>query len=133
MASSCQTPERLVELLFDADATLNLRSPGVLAALVPTNIRLIWTSYVFENELSALQRELELLRDSGRAHVEAVLVRSAAHDACKAMRRDGVDRGEAESIAWSRNTPAPSSATGCPGLDSTGRCLAQPRAHLVPA
>ncbi len=92
-----------MELLLDADATINLRSLGVLEVLLKSDITLTWTSYVFENELSSLQAELGPLRMSRRLHVAEVRTRTTAHALYKQLKQDGVDKGEAEAIAWSRN------------------------------
>lgn len=126
-----------MELLFDTDATLNLRSLGVLDLIIKTNLTLIWTGYVFENELSNLQTELGPLRQSGRIQVQSLAVRTPAHGAFKALQQQGVDKGEAEAIAWSRSSPtqnrrlfvsddkrARNTADGDPPAISSAECVA---------
>ncbi len=95
-----------IELVLDADATINLRSLGLLEVLVRSGVDLAVTSHAFENELSSLQAELVPHRDSGRIAVPAVVVRTPAHRAYKELlRQKGVDKGEAEAIAWCRDNP----------------------------
>jgi len=126
-----------VELLFDADATINLRSIGMLEVFLGSDVELIWTSYVFENELCDLQRELGPLRASGQIQVAALSVRTPAHQAFQDLKRQGVDKGEAEAIAWSRSTPTMSrrffvsddkrarkTANGDPPAISSAECVA---------
>lgn len=95
-----------MELLLDADATINLRSLGLLTWLVESDVDLTWTSFVFEHELSGLLGELEPLRDRGRVNVYGLQARTRAFGAFKELKRQGLDKGEAEAIAWARDIKA---------------------------
>lgn len=88
-----------MRLLLDADATLNLRNLGMLEPLLGSPLEVVWTSFVYEHELNSIRDELDPAVADGSARVEAVLARTPAHRAAKALRREGVDKGEAEAIA----------------------------------
>ena len=95
-----------IELLLDADATINLRSLGILNVLIASDLELSFSSHVFENELSSLSRELQPLRDERRAKVRSVLTRTPEHRVYRELLRERcVDKGEAEAIAWCRANP----------------------------
>jgi predicted nucleic acid-binding protein len=56
--------------------------------------------YPAHNELSTIQREVELLSSSGRLEIHEVVWKSPAGVLFKALRRSGIHKGEAEAIAW---------------------------------
>ncbi len=109
--------------LLDADAFIALRSLSLLktmcgSASLPRPLGM--TQYVARHELSTLAFEIGALEQSGILKVHPVLARSEQGQNWKRLLREGVDKGEAESIAWAM------------GQDRSGRPLfvsVEPRAR----
>lgn len=90
-----------MRLLLDADAFLCLRKLSVLDLLRGSEeVDLIATEFIARHELSPLQADVKALEKEGRLRVEAVTVRTPAHQTFRQLRKEGVDKGEAEAIAW---------------------------------
>ena len=89
--------------VVDADAFLLARRVGLIERLIAGPIRevlFVMTGRIARNELNAVQREVTKLEQSGRLVVETILARSEESKRAKTLTRQGVDRGEAEAIAW---------------------------------
>jgi predicted nucleic acid-binding protein len=91
-------------ILFDADAFLCVRKISLLRLLeaAPSSQQQwLMTEYVARHELNTVAQEILAFEQRGRLKVEAVAVRgSSAAARFKQLRVDGVDKGEAEAIAW---------------------------------
>jgi predicted nucleic acid-binding protein len=99
----------MTPVVIDADAVNCLRSFGLLHDLeqfiVANSIAtkpLLSVGYVARHELNQISNEIERLEKVGVLGVVDVLARSPASVARRALlqRHPGVDKGEAEAIAW---------------------------------
>lgn len=89
--------------LLDADAFNCLRSLGLLTRLrEKQEFRVLMTGYVRDHDLCSLQADLAEL--SSQQKLEVFSLR-ASDPEFRRLRRDGVDRGEAEAIAWALSQP----------------------------
>lgn len=101
-------------LLIDSDAWLCLRHLTWLPALIGCEIPLRMAERAFRIELNALRRELDVLESSGRLVVVSVFKGTPAYQAFRQWtRREGMDPGEAEAIAWEVHR-APTARTDAP-------------------
>lgn len=96
-------------VVIDADAVNCLRSFGLLgdiecfvAANSSATEPLLCVGYVARHELNPISSEIERLEKLGVMRVVDVLARSPASDERRALlrRHPGIDKGEAEAIAW---------------------------------
>ncbi|TMQ06889.1 MAG: hypothetical protein E6J90_45030 [Deltaproteobacteria bacterium] len=93
----------MTHYLIDSDAFLALRSLKLLSDLcvrLPSDEPLLMVGHAAYVELNPLQREIGALRSAGSLVVHEVVVKSAAGQHMKELRRSGIDKGEAEAIAW---------------------------------
>lgn len=93
--------------LIDSDAFNAMRSLGLLAELcarLPPDQPLLMVGYPAYVELNPLQREIAALKVSGKLVVHDVIKKSPAGERMKKLIRQGVDKGEAEGIAWAVET-----------------------------
>lgn len=89
--------------LIDSDAFNAMRSLGLLVELcarLPADQPLLMLGYPANFELNPLQREIAALKASGKLVVHDVIKKSPAGELMKQLIRRGVDKGEAEAIAW---------------------------------
>ena len=88
------------EFLFDADAFHWSRNLDFLPRLVGRPGSFVMTGYVAKFELNPLQTVLAELQAEGRLRVESVVEGTAEFSLFRTLRREGRDKGEAESVAW---------------------------------
>lgn len=103
----------MTPVVIDADAVNCLRSFGLLGDVerfIAANPRstqpLLCVGYVARHELNPISSEIERLERTGVLKVVDVLARSPASEERRALlrRHPGIDKGEAEAIAWLRAT-----------------------------
>ena len=96
----------MIRLLLDADACLCLRKISLLSALAEHPlIELISTRYVARRELNSIQAEIHDLEKQGLMVVEEIQARTPAWRKFVDFYKSGVDKGEAELIAWATIQP----------------------------
>lgn len=94
------------DYLIDSDAFLCIRSLSILAALGDAAIPIAMGGIVRHRELSALDALLAALETRGLLRVNSVMARTPEHLDYQRLVRSGVDKGEAEAVAWAaRNGP----------------------------
>jgi len=87
-------------LLLDADATVVMRGLSLFSTIIGTSVPLYFTGFIYHHELRSL-RDLETLRERGRITIHDVRLRTPENDVRRSLERDaGVDKGEAEAMAW---------------------------------
>jgi predicted nucleic acid-binding protein len=91
-----------IRILIDADAFNHLRSLGFTSRFAGARVKILLTQYVARKELCQLSADIQSLESSGTITVMPV---SARDETFKRLRQDGVDKGEAESIAWALSLP----------------------------
>ncbi len=101
-------------LLIDTDALLSVRSLSVLremhAAPAPSGV-LVMGQYAARHELCDIASEINALEVSGHLSVQAVERRTPADRLYRQLKDAGVDKGEAEAIAWAALMPEPDRPT----------------------
>lgn len=94
----------MTRLLLDSDAFLCLRQISLLSKiLAASEVELLMAEYAARYELNSLHDEIVALNASGRLDIVAVKRRTTADSEYRRLRRAGVDKGEAEAIAWARH------------------------------
>lgn len=95
-------------LLIDTDAFLALRSLSVLremqAAQVLTGV-IVMCQYAALHELCDISAEIAAFKLSGHLSVKEVERRTPADRLYRQLKDTGVDKGEAEAIAWAASLP----------------------------
>jgi predicted nucleic acid-binding protein len=84
-----------------------MRTLGLLSEIcghLPVDQPLLMVGHAAYIELNPLQEEIELLKSSGSLSVPEVILKSPAGQRLKSLRKEGVDKGEAEAIAWAVET-----------------------------
>lgn len=80
-----------------------MRSLGLVVELckrLPRDEPLLMVGYPANVELNLLQNEISVLQAAGSLMVHDVVVKSPAGQRMKELKKQGVDKGEAEAIAW---------------------------------
>ena len=93
----------LLEVLLDADALLAVRKLSLLEAMIAagsSNVCMRMTEYAARHELNSIGREVQDLVSKGCLFVDGVKRRSDADRLYRKLVHDGVDKGEAEAVAW---------------------------------
>lgn len=93
----------MTRYLIDSDAFHAMRKLGLLSELcrgLGADRPLIMVGQAAYVELNPLQAEIASLKAQGFLIVHEVIARSGAGQRAKELRRSGVDKGEAEAIAW---------------------------------
>lgn len=88
--------------LLDADAYNHLRSLGLTPRFPALGVRILVTEFVARRELSQLSTEIRFLENEGVLKVMPV---SARDENFRRLVKEGVDKGEAESIAFILSRP----------------------------
>lgn len=95
------------DYLIDSDAFHAMRSLRLLVELcarLPLDRPLLMVGYAAYVELNPLQREIQALRSNGHLAIREVVKKSSAGERMRSLIRRGVDKGEAEAIAWAVET-----------------------------
>lgn len=97
----------MTRYLIDSDAFLAMRALGLLSELclrLSPDQPFLMVGHAAYIELNPLQKEISSLKSRGLLVVHEVVVKSAAGQRLKELKRAGVDKGEAEAIAWAVET-----------------------------
>ncbi len=97
----------MTRYLIDSDAFLAMRTLGLLSELclrMPTDQPLLMVGHAAYIELNPLQEEIAALKNRGSLRVHEVIMKSPAGQRLKDLKKAGVDKGEAEAIAWAVET-----------------------------
>lgn len=93
----------MIAFLLDTDAynfSRKLSLLGRLLAVSPTQVRLVLTGYIARHELSPLFDEIKEYESSEKLSIHDLERRGEANELFKSVRKDGIDKGESEAIAW---------------------------------
>lgn len=91
--------------LIDSDAFICIRRLSILQELIRCRIPIQMMEYAACHELSMLAAEINVLVASNQLTILAVIARTPAAQTWKQLKKDGVDKGEAEAIAWLLDQP----------------------------
>jgi predicted nucleic acid-binding protein len=97
-----------VKVIIDADAFLVLRRLGLLRVLLEApHVEGLMLQRAARYELSDIQSEVQELEGAGLLRVEALKAGTAQFQRYKSLTGRGVDKGEAEAIAWAGSLGEP--------------------------
>src|SRR4051812_32626669 len=99
-------------ILLDTDAFLAVRSLSVLREMQASPAlqgALVMCQFAARHELCSIEAEVRALETAGCLSVRAVERRTLADALYRRLKEGGVDKGEAEAIAWAVSLPMPDS------------------------